>query len=398
MGNSKEFAMTLHRHVIVAEPENSETPINDLQSWVTPNRLFFVRNHFDVPEINPESWTLRIGGCVERELELDLAQIQKLSTRSVFATMECAGNGRSFLDNPVHGVQWGAGAVGHAEWTGPPLRAVLDQAGITDPALEIVFAGADRGTESDHPQTMSFARSLPLDKALHLDTLLATTMNGEPLEPAHGFPVRLIVPGWYGVASVKWLTRIQVSDKPFHGYYQSTKYTTQRLTARGPVEEVVGEMQPKSEILRPRDGETLGVGLNRILGAAWAGPERIAAVEVSTDGGRTWSQAELAGMSAKYSWTLWEYSWRPDQPGPQRLVSRAVSESGRVQPLKHDPLCGGYLIHYSRPIKVVVNPSWTTGAVDYSEEALAGALAEAAEERSHMKLDVELQFSDGAGI
>ncbi len=272
MGTSKKPIMTLRRRVIVAEPENSETPINDLRSWVTPNRLFFVRNHFDVPEIDPASWTLRVGGCVERELELGWAEIEQLPTRSVFATMECAGNGRSFLEKPGHGVQWGAGAVGHAEWTGPTLRAVLDQAGITDQALEVVFAGADRGTEADHPQTMSFARSLPLDKALHEDTLLATAMNGEPLDPAHGFPVRLVVPGWYGVASVKWLTRIELSDKPFQGYFQTTKYTTLRQTARGAVEEVVGEMQHKSEILRPREGETLGVGLNRILGAAWAGP------------------------------------------------------------------------------------------------------------------------------
>ncbi len=390
--------MTLRRRVIVAEPENSETPINDLRSWVTPNRLFFVRNHFDVPEIDPASWTLRVGGCVERELELGWAEIEQLPTRSVFATMECAGNGRSFLEKPGHGVQWGAGAVGHAEWTGPTLRAVLDQAGITDQALEVVFAGADRGTEADHPKTMSFARSLPLDKALHEDTLLATAMNGEPLDPAHGFPVRLVVPGWYGVASVKWLTRIELSDKPFQGYFQTTKYTTLRQTARGAVEEVVGEMQPKSEILRPREGETLGVGLNRILGAAWAGPDRVAAVEVSTDGGRTWSQAELAGMSAKYSWTLWEYSWRPDQAGPRRLVSRAISESGRVQPLKHDPLCGGYLIHHSRPVEVEVDASWATGAVDYSEQALTGALAETTEERTHMKLDVEMQYGDGGGI
>jgi len=209
--------MSLRRHIIVANPENSETPIRALQSWVSPNRLFFVRNHFDVPEIDAGEWSLRVGGCVKRELELDFARIQQLPTRSVFATMECAGNGRSFLETPDHCVAWGAGAVGHAEWTEPALKSVLDQAGLTKDALEVVLTGTDSVAAADHPETISFARSLPLSKALHEDTLLATAMNGEPLEPAHGYPLRLIVPGWHEVASVKWLTRIQVSDKPFHG-------------------------------------------------------------------------------------------------------------------------------------------------------------------------------------
>jgi len=390
-------ARDLERRVVVQQPENSETPLSEIRSWVTPNRLFFVRNHFDVPEIDVDTWRLRVSGLVDRELELNWEQIRDLPVRSVFATMECAGNGRSFLEQSVHGVQWGAGAIGHAEWTGVPLHLVLEQAGLQAEAREVVFTGADRGKESDHPNTMAFARSLPVEVALHRDTLLATSMNGEPLNAAHGAPVRLLVPGWYGVASVKWLERIQVTDKQFRGYYQSNKYTVKRRTASGMVTEIVGEMQPKSEILRPQAGETLGVGLHRILGVAWAGPDAVEAVEVSTDNGKTWAQAELAGISAPYSWTMWEFSWRPDQPQACTLLSRAVSSGGRTQPMRHDPLCGGYLIHHSRPIEVQVEAVWSAGD-ELNREQVKQAFDQAAEERSQMHLDIEMKYTDGGGI
>src|SRR5262249_937179 len=154
--------------------------------------------------------------------------------------------GRSFLQQPAPGVQWGAGAVGHAEWTGVPLRLVLERAGVRPGAEEVLFEGADRGTEPDHPELMPFARSLPLAKALHPDTLLAVRMKGGVLEPSHGFPVGLFVPGWYGVASVKWLTRLEVLDHPFRGYFQSVKYTIERQTTRGRETAVVGPMAVKS--------------------------------------------------------------------------------------------------------------------------------------------------------
>jgi DMSO/TMAO reductase YedYZ molybdopterin-dependent catalytic subunit len=388
----------LERRVIVQEPENSETPLNDLRSWVTPNRLFFVRNHFGAPAIDPQTWSLKVGGLVARGIELDQAAIESLPVRSVFATMECAGNGRSFLEQTTHGVQWGAGAIGHAEWTGTPLRLVLEMVNPQGAAREVVFTGADRGTEPDHPQTMAFARSLPLETAWGEDILLATRMNGEPLTPAHGRPLRLIVPGWYGVASVKWLTGIHLTDKEFKGYYQSTKYTVRRRSARGMQVEVVGEMQPKSEILQPTDQSEVGVGLNRIFGLAWAGPDAVAAVEVSTDGGRNWAQANLIGMTAPYSWAMWEYSWRPSQTGRCQLLSRAVSTSGRMQPMRHEPLNGGYLIHHSRPITVEVKPTWVATDGASEAEEIRKAMQEAAEERSRMKLDVEMQYSSGGGI
>src|SRR5437660_8142932 len=194
--------MLEQRKIVTATPENSETPLDHVRSWVTPNKLFFVRNHFELPNIEIQNWRLRIGGCVERPMELTWDDLTALPERTVFATMECAGNGRSFLSPKQHGVPWGAGAVGHAEWTGVPLQLVLNKAGLKAGALEVTFEGHDRGSEADHPEPMPFARSLPLDKALDPDTLLAYRMNGELLEPSHGFPLRLCVPGWYGVASV----------------------------------------------------------------------------------------------------------------------------------------------------------------------------------------------------
>src|SRR5262249_37767395 len=212
-----------------------------------------------------------VSGCVGRGREWSWDELTSLPERTVFATVECAGNGRSFLQPHVHGVQWGAGAIGHAEWTGVPLKLVLEQSGLQPQAKEVVCEGWDRGSESDHPESMPFARGLPLAKALHPDTLLAYRMNGDLLEPSHGYPLRLFVPGWYGVASVKWLRRIDVLDRSFGGYFQTTKYTIQRRTPRGQETAVVGPMAVKAEVIRPAAGAALGLGTNRLFGIAWAG-------------------------------------------------------------------------------------------------------------------------------
>ena len=246
------------RKVIVSSPENSEAPLSAGRGWLTLNRLFFVRNHFDVPEMDLSDWELQVGGRVEQEFRLNWDTLNSLPQRMVFATMECAGNGRSFLLGQAKGVQWGPGAVGHAEWRGVPLQAVLERAGLKPDALEIVVEGADQGTEPGHPGPMHFARSLPLEKALSPDTILATMMNGEPLEPNHGCPVRLIVPGWYGVTSVKWVTHIDVISQRFHGYFQSVKYTIKNRDGRGTHTEMVGPVPPKSEIIQPHQDEEFG--------------------------------------------------------------------------------------------------------------------------------------------
>lgn len=379
-------------------PENRETPLGDLQSWVTPNRLFFVRNHFEAPVVEASAWRLVIGGRVNREITLTLDELQTLPQRSVFSTIECAGNGRSFLQQKVEGVQWGAGAIGHAEWSGVPLRDVLDAAGLHSGVVEIVAIGADSGYESGHDGPITFARSLPLDKARHPDTLLALRMNGEPLEPSHGFPVRLLVPGWFGVASVKWLTRIEAASTPFEGHFQSIKYVMKRRTGRGIEKEMVGAMPVKSEIIRPRPGEVLGAGRNRIFGLAWAGEEAVTALEVSTDGGMSWSRASLMEPRASYSWTLWEYAWNVRRSGDYALLARAISESGQVQPSGYDPLRAGYLINFSRPIAVRVDASRRSNELPGYGRSLAEEMSEFAAESARLPLDVELEFIHGAGI
>lgn len=390
--------MAEQRKVVTADPENSETPLESVRGWVTPNRLFFVRNHFEVPALDPASWRLRVEGCVERPVVWTWEELTALPERTVFATVECAGNGRSFLHPPAHGVQWGAGAIGHAEWTGVPLRLVLEKAGVEPTALEVLVEGSDRGTEADHPEEMYFGRSLPLAKALHPDTLLALRMNGEPLEPAHGYPVRLFVPGWYGVASVKWVRRIAVLDRHFQGYFQTTKYTVRRQTPKGLETLVVGPMAVKSEILRPRPCEVLGLGTNRVFGVAWAGEDAVAQVELSTDGGKNWNDAQRIGPSAPYSWSLWEYLWEVAESGEYDLVARATSASGQVQPTRHDALNGGYLIHHSRPVPVRVAKALRSQAGPSDADLVMYDMNAYAEANSRFPLDVELEFAGGEGI
>jgi DMSO/TMAO reductase YedYZ molybdopterin-dependent catalytic subunit len=389
--------MPEQRKIVTAAPENSETPLEEVRSWVTPARLFFVRNHFPVPALDPVTWQLTVEGRVRLRRRWTYDELLALPERTVFATVECAGNGRSFLVPHAHGVQWGAGAVGHAEWTGVPLRRVLQESGVEADAVEVLFEGADHGSESDHPEPMPFERSLPLDKALHPDTLLVTRMNGELLEPPHGYPLRLFVPGWYGVASVKWLTRIEVLAQRFHGYFQSKKYTVQRRTPAGLKTEVVGPMAVKAEFIRPRHDDTLHLGGNRLFGAAWAGEEAVTRVEVSANGGATWAAADLIGPQSAYSWTLWEYLWEAEAVGEHTLLARAVSASGKVQPVEHDPLHGGYCIHHSRPLPVRVTAT-RRPADPFDVGTLVWDMNAYAEENRRLPLDVEMEFMAGEGI
>jgi DMSO/TMAO reductase YedYZ molybdopterin-dependent catalytic subunit/predicted DNA-binding protein (UPF0251 family) len=289
-------------------------------------------------------------------------------------------------------------AVGHAEWSGVPLRTIIERAGLAEVAKEIVFYGADCGVEHGHDEPTAFARSLPLDKALHPDTLLATHMNGEILEPSRGYPLRLIVPGWYGVASVKWLTRIEAVTAPFQGYYQTVKYTIKHRTGGGVRTDVVGPMPVKSEIIRPIDGSVLGIGANRLFGMAWAGEHAVAAVEVSVDGGVSWQRAELQGPRTPYSWNAWEYLWETAASGDYKLLSRAISEAGHVQPMDHDFDRGGYLITFSRPINVRLDAGSLSTDFVGDVTKLQRDMAAVARERSSQPLDADIALMSGAGI
>ena len=237
----------------------------------------------------------------------------------------------------MKGVQWRLGAVGTAEWTGVPLSVLLDRATLKPNACEVVLEGADGGMLEDPkspPGELKFARSIPLEKARR-DVLLAYKMNGEDLPPEHGFPVRAIVPGWYAMASVKWLQRIIVTDRPFTGYYQTLDYAYWQR--REDVAELtpLSEMQIKAEIARPAEGETVPANTSvRVRGAAWACDAEITKVELSTDGGETWNDAKLLGESNSNAWRLWEFNWQtPSQPGKQTLIARATDSLGRTQPV-----------------------------------------------------------------
>src|SRR5258708_6823720 len=386
------------RKIVTATPENSETPLESVASWVTPNRLFFVRNHFNVPDIDSATWELVLDGLVDRSLRWSLAELAAMPQHSVFATVECAGNGRSFLGGKYSGVQWGAGAIGHAEWTGVRVLDLLERAGLKLGALEVIFEGADRGEEHGHPEPMNFSRSLPLGKALDPDTLIALCMNGEWLEANHGAPARLLVPGWYGVASVKWLTRMTVIDTVYQGYFQTVKYTVDRLTPSGTERVPLGAGSVKSEIVSPRPDDILGLGTNRVAGIAWAGEQRIARVDLSTDGGCTWVGTKLTGLQQPYSWCHWEYLWPAATPGSYRLCSRAYTTSGEAQPFDYDAKNLGYAINFMLPRKVQVSAASEARATYADASRWLYDMDLFAEENTRRPLDVELAFTAGDGI
>ena len=336
--------------VLGTDPLNLEMPFSKLRDFITPEDEFYVRCHFPVPEITPDDWHLEIGGAVAAPFELSYAELRAMESRTVIATLECAGNSRSLLDTKVKGVPWGPGAVGNASWTGVPLSAVLERAGVAIDAIEVILEGADEGVVPDGtgtPEKISFSRSVPLSKAL-FDTILAYDMNGMTLSPAHGFPLRAIVPGWYAMASVKWLRRITVTTQPFTGYYQVLDYTFQYRSTSESVLTPLTEQQVKSQIANPMTGEVIPVGsVCQIHGAAWSGEADICLVELSLDAGATWLPTTLLGNSVKNAWRLWKYDWRtPPSPGRVTLVTRATDSRGRIQPPDRDHDRGSYMINH----------------------------------------------------
>jgi DMSO/TMAO reductase YedYZ molybdopterin-dependent catalytic subunit len=281
-------------------------------------------------------------------------------------TLECAGKNRNFLKPKVKGVQWRLGAVGTAEWSGVPLSTLIDRAIPKPNAREVILEGTDCGMLEDSkspPGELKFARSIPLEKARR-DVLLAYKMNGFDLPPEHGFPLRAIVPGWYAMASVKWLQRIIVTDRPFTGYYQTIDYAYWQRTEyahwqRG--EEIaeltpITEIQIKAEIALPAEGEIVPANSTVcVRGAAWACDAEVTKVEVSMDGGATWNDAKLLGKSNPNAWRLWEFNWQtPAAAGTRTLIARATDSTGRTQPVHRDADRGTYMINHLLPVEVEV--------------------------------------------
>jgi DMSO/TMAO reductase YedYZ molybdopterin-dependent catalytic subunit len=342
------------------EPLNLEFPFASLDSFITPNEKFYVRNHFAIPRLEAGTWKLKVEGAVKKELELSYDQIRKLSSRTVTATLECAGNNRAYLTPKAKGVQWGLGAVSNAEWTGVPLAAVLEEAGIDAGAVEVVLEGADRGEVGGDIRpanpVLNFARTLPLTKARKPEVLLAYRMNGKELPVNHGFPLRAIVSGWYGMASIKWLQRLIVTREPFNGFFQTIDYSyftqAQGLAAVLPIQ----ELQVKAAIARPTAGEAIKASTDyKVHGAAWTGESDVRKVEVSVDAGRTWHEARLGEKAVHFAWRFWEYSWRtPAKRGNATLLARATDARGNVQPLQRDPNRRNYLITHAIPVEVAI--------------------------------------------
>jgi len=340
------------------DPLNLEMPFSSLDQLITPTESFYVRTHFPIPAIDKDEWWLHMEGEVEKPFEINYEELLKLKSATVSVTLECAGNNRSFLEPKVKGVQWGLGAVGTAEWTGVPLAILLDRAMVKAEACDVILEGADGGVLEDPKRPsgkVRFARSVPLAKA-RADVLLTYQMNGNDLPPQHGFPLRAIVPGWYAMASIKWLQRIVVTNKPFNGYYQTIDYAYWKRRADLAELAPLAEMQIKAEIAQPVEGEIVPANSNvRVHGAAWTSDDEVTKVEISTDGGGSWKEANLIGKAIPNAWRLWNFEWRtPSRAGKQTLIARATDSRGRTQLVERDPDRGTYMVNHLLPISVEV--------------------------------------------
>jgi DMSO/TMAO reductase YedYZ molybdopterin-dependent catalytic subunit len=337
------------------EPRNLETPLADLFSKDTDK--FYVRSHFAVPNVDLKGFKLTVEGHVENKLELALDDLKKMGEVSREIVLECAGNSRVFLIPPARGTQWSHGAVGQAKWTGVPLGAVLELAKLKAGAGDVVLIGADKGAIADPatPGTINFDRGIPLGKAKKDETLLVWNMNDEPLPASHGAPLRALVGGWYGMASVKWLTRIVVLDKPHAGFFQTFDYSIWERPKEGLPQLVpITAIQPKAVIATPAPGAVLKAGQEKpVTGFAWAGERPVAKVEFSSDGGKTWSVAAHVGGDP-FKHAQWSIPFTPKAAGPLKLLARCTDDKGNTQPEKRDPDRRNYMINHLVPVEVAV--------------------------------------------
>jgi DMSO/TMAO reductase YedYZ molybdopterin-dependent catalytic subunit len=339
------------------EPVNLEYPFDQLDAFFTPNDLFYIRNHFKAPRLDRADYLLSVGGRVRQAFTIGYEDLLAMPAITIPATLECAGNGRIFLIPQVRGAQWQLGAISTARWTGVPLSPLLDRAGLEADAREIVFEGADRGTPREEPippGETQYARSIAVEKVA--DVLLAYKMNGEELPLDHGFPLRVIVPGHYGMASVKWLTHIRVVAAPFNGYWETSDYAYWDYQHGNPIRRPLGAMPLKSAIARPRTREVLLAGQTyKVFGAAWGSDTAVSQVELTTDGGKTWRPVRFLDAPQPFVWRRWEFDWNvPQEKGTCILKSRATDAEGNTQPEEHDKRFGTYVIRHTLEIEVMI--------------------------------------------
>lgn len=336
---------------------NHGLPLEALAYEVTPPGLHYVLVHYDIPVVDPATWRLTVDGRVRHELSLSLEELRGREAVTVAVTLECAGNGRALMSPRPISQPWLLEAAGTAEWTGVRLRDLLEEAGVDEPAVEVLFGGLDRGLEGGEEQ--QFERSLSLAEAHREEVLLAYEMNGQPLPPQHGFPLRLVVPGWYGMASVKWLERITVIDHPFEGYQQTHSYCL-RQTPEDPGEPLT-KMLPRSLMIPPgnpdfatRERTVTASAPVTVRGRAWSGFGPIERVEVSVDGGSSWSDAQISPPASRWAWCGWEWRWDPAAAGTFELCCRATDGAGNTQPLRASWNLGGYANNEVQRVPVTV--------------------------------------------
>lgn len=347
--------------VRVSRPFDAETPVREFTSFLTPNHRFFVRSHFGPPPtemLEDPQWKLRVAGAVERSQVFTMKSLREFEPVTITAVLQCSGNGRAYHRPRVPGVQWERGAVGNAQWTGVRLRDVLHAAGIRGEARHVQFQGADRPVASSVPL---FIRSIPLEKALHSDTILAYEMNGRPLPHLHGAPLRAITPGWMAESCIKWLTDIVVRKDEATGYYMQTAYrvpakpVTPETSSHGETMVPVEGMPVKSLIAAPEDGQSLKVGPVTIQGMAWAGEAKVGKVELSMNEGRTWEPARFVGEDLPYAWRQWQFIWPAKVPGTFTIVCRATDARGNEQPAVSPWNPSGFLWNGWDRVTVMVN-------------------------------------------
>jgi len=328
-------------------PEDLEMPFSGFSDYITPIEHFFVRTHVYVPKVNLDTWRLKVDGEVAMPLTLTMDDLRKLPAVELVSVVECAGNGRGFYEPPVPGMQWESGAVGNGRWKGVRLADVLKRAGIKESAREILFDGADvpLGTMPD------FQRSITVKKALDSNTLLAYEMNGETLPSKHGFPLRVVAPGWASDSWVKWVTSIRVLDKEHDGFWMKSAYRKPGNPVAPGMAVPADQMQPvtslrvKSTIAAPLDGAQALVGMPvTVRGVAWSGDAGpVTSVEVSVDGGRTWKQAAMRqDQRTQFGWRQWEFRWTPTQEAYYTILSRARDAAGSTQPFDQEWNPAGY--------------------------------------------------------
>ena len=336
---------------------NHGMPLEALRHEITPIGLHYLLIHYDIPVVDPGGWRLEVGGLVERPLELSLEDLRARPRVTAAVTMECAGNGRASLSPRPLSQPWLLEAVGTAEWTGTPLAPLIEECGLAAEAIELVFTGIDRGVEGGVEQ--SYQRSLGLEDALADDVLLAYEANGQPLPPQHGYPLRLVVPGWYGMTSVKWLRSISAVAEPFEGYQQTQGYRMMR-SADDPGTPVT-RMVPRSLMAPPGIPDFMSRrrflerGPVRLEGRAWSGLGAIERVDVSADGGETWTVAELVPQRSPRAWRGWTYAWEPPAAGDYELCSRAVDSARNVQPVAAEWNLKGYANNSVQRVPVTVH-------------------------------------------